>query len=71
MAHLSTFLPALLDAFKNHSPYFRKIVNPLSLCSTQIFAFFCSTDIVFNKALSFWALVLIVLHLEFTCSKRS
>ncbi|OQU85948.1 hypothetical protein SORBI_3004G344200 [Sorghum bicolor] len=24
MAHLSTFLPALLDAFENHSPYVRK-----------------------------------------------
>ena len=29
MAHLSTFLPALLDAFENHSPYVRKVVNPL------------------------------------------
>ncbi|RCV08910.1 hypothetical protein SETIT_1G364800v2 [Setaria italica] len=26
MAHLSTFLPALLDAFENHSPYVRKAV---------------------------------------------
>jgi len=62
MAHLSTFLPALLDAFENHSPYVRKVVNPLPLFST---------DSVFNKALSFWAHVLIVLHLlEFTCTKR-
>ena len=62
MAHLSTFLPALLDAFENHSPYVRKVVNPLPLFST---------DSVFNKTLSFWAHVLIVLHLlEFTCTKR-
>jgi len=62
MAHLSTFLPALLDAFENHSPYVHKVVNPLPLFST---------DSVFNKALSFWAHVLIVLHLlEFTCTKR-
>ena len=62
MAHLSTFLPALLDAFENHSPYVRKVVNPLPLFST---------DSVFNKALSFWAHVLIVLHLlEFTRTKR-
>ncbi|XP_039839552.1 uncharacterized protein LOC120699605 isoform X2 [Panicum virgatum] len=62
MAHLSTFFPALLDAFENHSPYVRKVVNPLPLFST---------DSVFNKALSFWAHVLIVLHLlEFTCTKR-
>ena len=62
MAHLSTFLPTLLDAFENHSPYVRKVVNPLPLFST---------DSVFNKALSFWTHVLIVLHLlEFTCTKR-
>ncbi|KAG2637926.1 hypothetical protein PVAP13_2NG555100 [Panicum virgatum] len=30
MAHLSTFLPALLDAFENHSPYFRKARHPSS-----------------------------------------
>ncbi|XP_039781036.1 uncharacterized protein LOC120648347 isoform X7 [Panicum virgatum] len=29
MAHLSTFLPALLDAFENHSPYIRKSSNLL------------------------------------------
>jgi hypothetical protein len=51
MAHLSTFLPALLDAFENHSPYVRKVVNPLPLCSTDFS--FCSTDVVFNKAISF------------------
>ena len=34
MAHLSTFLPALLNAFESHSPYVRKVVNPLPLCST-------------------------------------
>jgi len=63
MAHLSIFLPALLDAFENHSPYVRKVVNPLPLFST---------DSVFNKALSFWAHVLIVLHLlEFTYVERS
>jgi len=62
MGNESTFLPALLDAFENHSPYVRKVVNPLPLFST---------DSVFNKALSFWAHVLIVLHLlEFTCTKR-
>ena len=62
MGNESTFLPALSDAFKNQSSYARKVVNPLPLCST---------DSVFNKALSFWAHVLIVLHLlEFTCTKR-
>jgi CLIP-associating protein 1/2 len=30
MAHLSPFLPALLDAFENRSPYVRK-VNPAPL----------------------------------------
>jgi len=33
----STFLPALLDAFKNQSSYARKVVNPLPLCSTDFF----------------------------------
>ena len=73
MAHLSTFLPALLDAFENHSPYVRKVVNPLSPYVRKVvnpLPLF-STDSVFNKALSFWAHVLIVLHLlEFTCTKR-
>jgi hypothetical protein len=50
MGNESTFLPALLDAFKNQSSYARKVVNPLPLCSTD---FFCSTDVVFDKALSF------------------
>ncbi|XP_039839567.1 CLIP-associated protein-like isoform X4 [Panicum virgatum] len=27
MAHLSTFFPALLDAFENHSPYVRKSLD--------------------------------------------
>ena len=50
MGNESTFLPTLSDAFKNQSSYARKVVNPLPLCSTD---FFCSTDVVFDKALSF------------------
>ncbi|CAN6279616.1 unnamed protein product [Urochloa humidicola] len=34
MAHLSTFLPALLDAFENHSPYVRKAVM---MCVVDIY----------------------------------
>ncbi|XP_039781042.1 uncharacterized protein LOC120648347 isoform X12 [Panicum virgatum] len=34
MAHLSTFLPALLDAFENHSPYIRK-QSPSTSCTGQ------------------------------------
>ncbi|XP_039839576.1 uncharacterized protein LOC120699605 isoform X5 [Panicum virgatum] len=34
MAHLSTFFPALLDAFENHSPYVRKFLcRPKKLMS--------------------------------------
>ena len=37
MGNESTFLPALLDAFKNQSSYARKVINPLPLCSTDFF----------------------------------
>ena len=47
--NISSFLPALLDAFENHTPYVRKVVNALPFCFTDFF----SIDVVFNKALFF------------------
>jgi len=39
MAYLSTFLPAVLDAFENHSPYVRKVESTPTLFYRFFFLF--------------------------------